>query len=274
MRDISGFIALKNDRIFYEAVGAGLDLLFLHAGVADRRMWDGEVRAFSKDHRVIRYDARGFGRSSAHTEPFLYAEDAETVLDEVQSSTATLIGCSMGARTALEVAVLDPDRVNGLVLIAPALRGHQWSDHIVAYGEAEDVFFDQGDLTSLIDLSLRIWVDGPHRTPAAVDPHVRERVADMLRKSYGTLMKAKDSLSDERPLDPPAAEWLGSIDVPTLVIVGDKDVSDIILIAERIATEIPRARLAVVSDTAHLPSMERPEETTRLIEEFLADKGL
>lgn len=274
MRDINGFIAVKNDRIFYDTAGKGPDLLFLHAGIADRRMWDGEVRAFSKDYRVIRYDARGYGRSSAHTESFLYAEDAETVMDEVQSSTATLVGCSMGGRTALELAVLDPDRVNGLVLIGPALRGHQWSDQIVAYGDAEDVFFEQGDVASLVELSLRTWVDGPYRPPTAVDPRLRERVADMLRKSYDTLLASKDSLSNERPLEPAAAARLGSIDVPTLVIVGDKDVADVILIAERVASEIPNARLEVVPDTAHLPTMERPEETTRLIEDFLTEHDL
>lgn len=274
MRDVNGFIAVKNDRIFYDTAGQGPDLLFLHAGIADRRMWDAEVRTFSKDHRVIRYDARGYGRSSAHTESFLYAEDAETVMNKVGSSAATLVGCSMGGRTALELAVLDPDRVNGLVLIGPAFRGHQWSDPIVAYGDAEDVFFEQGDVTSLVELSLRTWVDGPDRPPTAVDPRLRERVADMLRKSYDTLLAAKDSLSDERSLEPAAAERLGSIDVPTLVIVGDKDVADIILIAERVASEIPGARLEVVPDTAHLPSMERPEETTRLIEGFLTEHWL
>jgi pimeloyl-ACP methyl ester carboxylesterase len=274
LRDVNGFIAVKNDRIFYDTAGKGPDLLFLHAGIADRRMWDDEVRTFSKDHRVIRYDARGYGRSSAHTESFLYAEDAETVMDEVRSPAATLVGCSMGGRTAIELAVLDPDRVTGLVLIGPALRGHRWSDHIVAYGDAEDVFFEQGDMASLVELSLRTWVDGPHRPPAAVDPRLRERVADMLRKSYGTLLEAKDSLSDERSLEPAAAERLGSIEAPTLVIVGDRDVSDVILIAERVASEIPNARLEVVPDTAHLPTMERPDETARLIEGFLIEHGL
>ncbi len=274
MRDVNGFITVKNDRLFYETAGQGADLLFLHAGIADGRMWDHEVRTYSKDHRVIRYDARGYGRSSAHTESFLYAEDAETVMDEVRSTKATLVGCSMGGRTALELVVLDPALVSGLVLIGPALRGHEWSDPIVAYGDAEDLFFEQGDVTSLVELSLRTWVDGPYRPPTAVDPQIRERVADMLSESYSKLIEAKDSLSDERQLEPPASERLGSIEVPTLVVVGDKDVSDIILISQRVASEIPGARLEIVPDTAHLPSMERPEETTRLIQDFLNENGL
>jgi pimeloyl-ACP methyl ester carboxylesterase len=76
-------------------------------------------------------------------------------------------------------------------------------------------------------------------------------------------------LGDERPLEPPAVNRLAEIQVPTLVIVGDLDRPEIIEAADLLQLRIPRARRAVIPDTAHLPNMERPQGFNRVALGFL-----
>jgi pimeloyl-ACP methyl ester carboxylesterase len=126
-----------------------------------------------------------------------------------------------------------------------------------------------GDLDRANDLEVHIWVDGPGRTPEMVNPSVRERVREMnliaLRRG------GEHKQATRREPVPPANDRLSAITAPTLVIVGDQDVSDISLIADRIAAGIPDARKVVMRDTAHVPPMERPAEFNRLLLDFLAE---
>jgi 3-oxoadipate enol-lactonase len=108
-------------------------------------------------------------------------------------------------------------------------------------------------------------VDGPDRSPDAVDPEMRERVREM----NAALFVRDDDAGEEIPLDPPAAERLAEITAPTLVVYGDKDVMDVREAAGPLATTIPGARLAVILDAAHLPQMEQPELFNEIALEFL-----
>ena len=268
------YVDIDGDRLFYEVAGSGPALLFLHAGIADGRMWDAEFDRFSRDHLVARFDARGFGRSSAHTRPFLRCRDAGAVLDAAGIEHVTLIGCSLGGRIALEVCVTAPDRVSGLVLIASALRDYEWSEDIRRYGEKEDELFESAALDELVELNLRTWVDGPQRDPHEVDSDVRARVDVMLRDSFEVLLAAGDGLSDENEIRPPVAERLGEIAVPTLVMWGDLDVPDISLIGNRIAEGLPDSAVKIVEGAAHLPNLEAPQRVGDAIDAFLAARSL
>jgi pimeloyl-ACP methyl ester carboxylesterase len=75
-------------------------------------------------------------------------------------------------------------------------------------------------------------------------------------------------------LDPPASQRLGEVRVPTLVLTGDEDFDDIRKIGDRLAAEIPGAERATISDAAHLPSLERPDEFDRLVLGFLGQHGV
>jgi 3-oxoadipate enol-lactonase len=73
------------------------------------------------------------------------------------------------------------------------------------------------------------------------------------------------------PLDPPASQRLSEVRAPTLVVTGDEDVADIHEIADKLTAEIPGAERATITDTAHLPNLERPEEFDRIVLNFLAE---
>lgn len=72
----SGFFPVMGGKIYYEMIGVGHPLLLIHGGQLDSRMWDDQVKTWSNHYRVIRLDVRGYGKSSASTEPYASEEDA------------------------------------------------------------------------------------------------------------------------------------------------------------------------------------------------------
>jgi pimeloyl-ACP methyl ester carboxylesterase len=243
------------------------DVLLLHAGIADRRMWAPQLDALNASgDRTTAPDLKGFGATPLPAERFSYVRDAEALLER----PAVVVGCSLGGRVALELAVTRPDLVLGLFLIAPGLTGWDWSDTTRAGWAAEEDAFERGDLDTAAEASVRMWVDGPRRSPEDVDGDLRVAVRDMVLRSYVLQKDAWEGGAEEEGLDPPVHERLGEISCPTFVVVGDEDVADLQSIAEHVAGTVPGARLETLSGVAHLPSLERPDAVNVLLLDFLA----
>src|SRR5919197_3597014 len=116
--------------------GAGEAIVFLHAGVCDKRMWRDQMAAFADRYRVVAYDRRGFGESAYQAETFSHMHDLAAVLDELKIERATLVGCSQGGRFAVDFALAHPKRVARLVLVAPAIGGAPQPEQLPADIEA------------------------------------------------------------------------------------------------------------------------------------------
>lgn len=232
-------------------------MVFIHAGIADRRMWEPQWASFGPGRRLLRCDLAGFGDSPLERLPVANARDVVELMEALGVESATLVGASIGGRVALEIAVARPGLVGALVLAAPGLPGGGRSAAVEAYAAAEDDAVARGDLAAAAEVNLRFWVDGPRRTAAAVDPAFRARAAVMLRRALELQAPHWDQL-DEDLLVPDVADRLGEVRAPALVLVGDADIDDMQRNAERIAAAIPRARLEPIADAAHLPSLERP----------------
>jgi 3-oxoadipate enol-lactonase len=258
-------------RIAYEARGEGPALVLLHAGIADSRMWEREMVALSSSRHVLRYDIQGYGSSSLSAGPHCHGRDLLTVMDAAGIKRAALVGCSLGGRIALEVAVAEPERVGALVLVGSGLPGWEWSKAMEAYNEREEELFEAAKLDEAVELNLRFWVDGPQRDPEDVDPAVRELARVMQRQAFETDAEVLAAGADPRDelLVPNLREHLHEVSAPALVVVGEVDQPDIHAIAELLATELPDARMAVISEAAHIPNLERPEEFERLVMAFL-----
>ena len=243
-------------------------VLLLHAGIADSRMWEPQVAPLeATGRRVLTPDLRGFGRRPAATEPFSHARDAEALLD----GPTAVVGASLGGRVALELALLRPALVERLVLIAPGLSGWAWSEAVRAGWQEEEAAYERGDLDGAAEASVRMWVDGPRRRPDQVDPEVRQLVHNMVLRSYVLEQETVGGSAEEEPaLDPPLHERLAEVACPTLVLVGDEDVDDLRAIAGHVAASVPGAELIELPGTAHLPSLERPDEVNALLLQFLA----
>lgn len=255
--------------LYAEVAGDGPPVALVHAGICDSRMWDPQWERFQAAHRVVRCDLRGFGRSPLGPGRFSHPADLIALLDELELGPVALVGASLGGGTALQVAVERPDLVSALVLVDSGVRGHAWSAEVERAWAAEEAAFERGDLDAAADVGLRLWVAGPHRSPEDVDPEVRAKVADMILRSYE--LARDDPGAEEEALVTDVGDRLGEIEAPTLVLVGSLDHPEMHDLAARFERELPNARRATIDGAAHLPSMERPDEFTMLVLEFLAE---
>lgn len=250
--------------IYYEVAGSGFPFVMIHAGIADSSMWDPQFEHFAKSHRVMRYDLRGCGKTNAPPMEYSSRGDLKELLDQLGVERAAVMGCSFGGSVALDFALDYPERVATLILIAAGISGAPRSPELVKLGEEVDALFEAGDLEGANELEMRMWVDGPKRTPEQVDPALRARVAAMNLASF---KKYSDGNKPQR-LDPPAIGRLGEIRVPTLVMIGDGDQPAVIEKSQQLAREIPHAEFLEFKGVAHLPSMERAEDVNQTIEHF------
>lgn len=277
-------IRVNGASLAYDEAGAGPVVVFSHAAAGDRRMWEHQFQELSADHRVIRYDWRGYGGSGLAAGEFGHHEDLLALLDGLDVDRATLVGCSMGGAHALDVALLAPHRVDALVLICSGLSGHVWPAAMVA--RARELILREVPEQRLNDYRLRrigrvrpedvaataraqaqFLVAGPHREPAQVDPRVWQAAVEMLE---GVFRREWNSpMYTERGLDPPAAGRLGEVRVPTLVINGRLDVPEIQEVSDLLAAGIAGARRLDLDGAAHLPPLECPTEVTAAIRDFL-----
>jgi alpha-beta hydrolase superfamily lysophospholipase len=119
-----GRVRVDGAELYYEVVGEGRTLVLLHDGLLDRRVWDDQFVAFSRLYRTIRYDRRGYGKSSAPDRPFSDVSDLQRLLRHLGTAQAYLLGMSNGGKVALELALEHPEMAAALVLVGPSLGGH------------------------------------------------------------------------------------------------------------------------------------------------------
>jgi 3-oxoadipate enol-lactonase len=254
--------------LYREEAGEGHAVVLVHEAIADSRMWDPQWQTFPKAHRTVRFDQRGYGRSTMEPGVFSHAGDLVALLDELELDRTSLVGGSLGARVALEVAVAQPDRVEKLVLMDPGLPGFAWSEETQAGWAEEDAALERGDLEAAVEVNLRMWVDGPHRSPSEVDADLRARVGEMQRRAFELQLPVAETAREEL-LVPDLAERVGEVRAPTLVLTGDEDHDDIQSIANSLVEQISDAERTSIPRAAHIPSLERPDEFDRAVLEFL-----
>jgi pimeloyl-ACP methyl ester carboxylesterase len=258
---------INGARIRYERSGAGFPVLFIHAGIADSRMWAPQVTAFANQFDMIRPDLRGFGDSELPPVPYSMRADLVGLLDHLDVNRAHVVGCSMGGTVAIDLTVEHPDRVERLVLVASGVSGSN-------LGKADSALFADveaadkaGDMNAVNRAEVRLWVDGPRRPEGSAPASVRNLVLAM----NGRALHSDWASAKHVALDPPAIGRLGEITSPTLVIVGDQDLPHALVNADLITSKVPGARTVTIKDAAHLPNLERPADFNRVLLDFLTE---
>lgn len=254
-----------------EIAGEGVDVLLLHAGVADRRSWAPLAECLAPTNRCISFDARGYGETTYEAEPFSRVGDALAVLDATGSGRAVLVGNSMGGRTALDLAIAHPGRVAALVLVCPAISGMpngEDSPDVQAVDEQMQAARLAGDLAELNRIEARFWLDG-------INGGDEGRVTGVARQLFldmnGKALAAADPGEEHREID----TWglLEHVSVPTLVVVGKLDYPVFTDNGATAAGRLPNAQLVRLDAAAHLPVLEADETCLRAITEFVAAQG-
>jgi pimeloyl-ACP methyl ester carboxylesterase len=233
-------------------------------------MWAGQVSAFADHFTTIIYDQRGYGDSPLPTESFSPLDDIVGLLDHLEVGKAHLVGCSMGGTTALEFAVDHPDRVDKLVLVNSGAPGYTPADGYYEPPGWDDVVaaFKAGDLDTVADFDVRLWADGPFRSPEQVPQKVRDAV-----RAMDLLALRNEAQRDEHTVRPetPAGTRLAEVEASTLVVLSELDVPDMKPLAEHLAYGIAGARLETLSGVAHLANMETPDAFNDLVIGFLRE---
>ena len=244
-------------------------IVLVHSAVVNRRAWDGVVPPLvAAGYRVIAYDMRGFGESTSEDVEFLGHDDLLAVLDHFGLGRVAVAGNSMGAHFALDAVLTAPDRFVAYAWIGGGISGFDKDDapHETALFDAEEAAEQAGDWDLAAELDAQIWMDGPGQPATRVDPAVRAAFVAMDRellepgRVYGKRQKAAV----------PAIDQLASVRVPTLVVIGEHDTSGTRAAADRLAADVPGARLIRVPNAAHIVGMEVPDELAALIVELLA----
>jgi 3-oxoadipate enol-lactonase len=267
---MDGYAPVHNGELYYVDEGKGHPLVLLHAGVADHTMWDAQVRAFTKRFRVIRYDARGYGRSRTQDTEFSNRQDLVDLLDHLQVPAAHVIGISRGGQIAIDFTLEYPERVTALVPVAAGLSGWDvpegFEDPVtIAAEEAIEAATQAADWERAANLEAALWADGPGQPEGRAPAGVRERVRQWTFDNY----TRADGTPTPIPLEPPAFGRLHEIRVPTLVLVGDLDEKWTLLMADDMEKGIPGARKVVFPGVAHMIPMEIPEQFNETVMFFL-----
>jgi 3-oxoadipate enol-lactonase len=257
--------------IAHGIAGSGPVLTLLHAGIADSRMWRPQFREFAESHTVLALDFRGFGQTKMPAGSYAHYRDLEGLLDHLGISRTVLVGASMAGAVAIDFTLTHPRNVSALILVGSALGGRECTDpQVIAVWQATDELVRNGRLEEAVAMEIKLWVAGPNRNLDEVDPAIRHLVREMILPTYSI----PPDIATAEPLEPPAIGRLSEIAVPTLVIVGEHDAQHIRGTADILAAGIRGARKTVMAGTAHLPSLERPEEFNRHLRVFLSQAGL
>lgn len=269
LQPTTGFADVNGAHLYYEVAGSGPPLVLLHARIADSRMWDANWQLLTEQYTVLRYDLRGHGKSVMPAGPFSHVADLAELLRVLHIEQVSLIGVSMGGEIAIDFTLEHPSNVAALIPVSCAPSGYQGSPDLEPRWAAIFTALEQGDFAGAVELELQLWVDGPRRTPNQVNPIVRERVREMDTAYWLALAEYRGQAQPLPPMVPPASTRLDTISAPTLIVVGDADIPDMLASAELLATAIPTAEKMVVPNAGHMLTMEQPEVFNQTVHQFL-----
>lgn len=269
-RGVRNRLAVPGGHLAYETAGKGTPIVFLHAAIADRRMWNREFDAYAGSHAVVRYDTRGLGQSPPAAAPYSDVEDLRALLDQLRVGPATLVGCSNGGRLALDFAVEHPTAVKALLLVAPGLSGFDGStdpegqsDYDADGLRSKEVFkaWGAGRKDEALQRLREYWCS------MQTGPNL-DLVRQMMRENADEIF-TDASASHNQAVNPPAIQRLKSIHVPTTVLSGDHDEPTCGWIARRVARDIPGAKFVPVTGADHLVNLSRPDAFDAALNDLL-----
>jgi 3-oxoadipate enol-lactonase len=266
----SGVLEYDGGALAWESAGEGPDVVFLHPGLWDGRVWDEQFGVFSRTYRVLRFDFRGYGRSS-RPEPgrsYSHVDDLEAVMDAASVERTALVGCSMGGSTAIDFALEYPSRVSALVLASSGMNA--FDDRLTPEEEAELELLDApvaeameaGDIERAERARLRIWA------PLGTEDEAGRRISEI---AFDNIHEMTMDETGRRDISPPAIERLEQIEAPTLVLPADNDPLVFRRLSAILAERIPDARLVQIPETDHVVNMRRAAEFNHVVLGFLGE---
>ncbi len=264
---IQDFVEVEGAKLYYEMDGEGFPVVLIHGLALDCRMWDAQFADFADDFKAIRYDVRGFGKSSfaGEPKPHIAAADLKALLDHLEIEKAHLVGLSMGGNIALSFAQTYPERVAKLVSVDADVHGFDNYTEALKelFGEVYQIGASKGALKAKLT-----WARSSLLQPAHENPYTK--ALETMIKDYSGLHFTNPKLLPGSK--PPTVEGLHQIQAETMIIVGERDTEDFHRIADLLVEKIPNVKeKIVIMNAGHMPNLEHPEGFNRTVKDFLLD---
>jgi pimeloyl-ACP methyl ester carboxylesterase len=266
----TGFVETNGTKLYYEMMGEGHPLVLIHGGYMDRRMWDDQFAVFAQRYRVILYDVRGFGKSELPPVPYTDRQDLYNLLAFLRVDKTYVMGLSLGGEIAIDFTLDYPDMVDALILVGSSVSGmpimelitqEQLQQHLKQWAPFEEA---QGkrDLAGMVEGIMSHPTLVPSPNYASARQKVRENLSEY---SFVWVLEP----GQKQATEPAAWGRLADIHAPTLIIVGGDDDKLLHTIADKLEQDIPNVKRVTISETHHMPNMEKPEEFNGIVLEFL-----
>jgi len=266
MQKQTGVAEVNGTRLYYEVAGSGHPLVLIHGMSLDTRMWDAQFEPFAHHYQVVRYDARGFGKSALPTGgSYAHTDDLKALLEYLEIAHAFILGLSMGGGIAIDFALAHPEATDALLPVDSRLTGWQPAPEFAAFLRAVRLRAKEAG----IEAARAVWLSSPAFMPALANPEVAPRLAQIIGDYSGWHWLNDNPL---RALAPPAVQRLDTLRVPTLIIMGERDFPDCHAIADTLHQRIPKAQKVVIPRVRHMSNMEAPERFNALVLGFLAEE--
>jgi len=248
--------------INYEIEGDGPVVTFSHSLACNLSMWDEQARALKGRYRVLRFDTRGHGQTSAPAAAYSLeqlADDLKGLLEGLSITATHFVGLSMGGMIGQVFALKHPAMVQSLVLCDttsryPSAAAPVWEERIKAVGAK--------GMEPMVAPTLERWFTAPFR---ARRRDLMDKVGAMIRSTpapgYIGCCHAIPKIN--------VTERLKEVRCPALVIVGEEDPGTPVEMAREIQAALPAAELAILSRASHLSNLEQPAEFNRVLGGFL-----
>lgn len=266
----TGYVNVGNGYLYYEEAGEGIPLILVHGHSLDCRMWDGQFYVFARNYRTIRYDLRGYGKSSPQSEDyqFTHVEDLVALMDSLHIDKAHIVGLSLGGYIGTDMLGWFPERMLSAVLASGNLRKSKGPSQPMTSDEAA---LRDKEISALkargIDAMKKEWFEGLVASGGTLRDSIREPLWKMIydwdawqplhkevRVTAG--MDAFEELKKKRP------------EVPVLILEGRSENNRFPEHPE-ILDYLPNAKMMVIDDCGHMLNMERPKEFNHVLNEFL-----
>jgi pimeloyl-ACP methyl ester carboxylesterase len=259
----SGYLALGEDKLYYDVSGDGFPLLLISGGSGmDLRQWGLIAPTLAQSYRVIRYDPRGIGKSDNPTVKYSDAADLNSLLEHLELDRVGLIGLSSAGGFALEFAIQYPQRITGVVVAAPFVPGFDFSDEMLvrlnifnqAAERGREAFLDQ-------------MFEDPHFIPAPLDRSVRVAARENMGNNFDKGAGFDPSLPIS--LSPPLLEQLADINAPVLLLAGKLDHPEVLRRNKYLLENIPAAEEILIPHAGHNGPLENPRAFLEAMNTFL-----
>ena len=251
--------------ISYNDLGTGkMPVIFIHGFPFDKSSWNPQMEQFSKQHRVIAYDIRGFGKSGAGTTMFsisLFARDLIDFMNIMQIEKAIVCGLSMGGYILLNAINVDPSRFGGVILCdtqciadTPEIKSARNETIELIRGGGKSAFTD--------GFIKKLFCESTPDTKPEVVRSVRETIMNTADTSITGTLSALAGRTE-------MCSILPKVRIPTLILCGESDVITPLEQSRLMKNRIPKANLRIIKNAGHLSNLEQPEDFNEHVSQFL-----